>query len=243
MISAAPSGSPHPSAPLDPPSLLTHLWLPSLALLVLSYGLMAQGGDQALADALYRLQGGQWRWQDVWLTEQLLHRGGRMASVGAGLLLIAAAVRAWRRPRGAWRWPLTTLAASIALSTALVSRLKAWTQVDCPWDLLRYGGDRPLLGLFEANPAGQASGCFPAGHASAGYAWVGLYFFARATRPQWRCAGLAIGLLAGLLFGFCQQLRGAHFLSHDLWSLAVCWGVPLALFRWMPQAPVVQEGA
>ncbi len=242
MISAAQSDPPHPSAPLASPTLLTHLWLPLLALLLLSYWLMVRGGDQALADALYRAQGGHWRWQDAWLTEHLLHRGGRLASVIAGLLVAVAAVRAWRGPGRAWRWPLTTLAASLALSTAAVSRLKAWTHVDCPWDLLRYGGDRPLLGLLEARHAGDVAGCFPAGHASAGYAWIALYFFARTTRPQWRRVGLAIGLLAGMLFGFCQQLRGAHFLSHDMWSLAVCWGMALALFRWMPR-PAPTRGA
>ena len=40
-----------------------------------------------------------------------------------------------------------------------------------------------------------------------------------------------IGLGLGLLFGIGQQLRGAHFLSHDLWSLAICWTVSLVIFR------------
>lgn len=243
MIPAALSASLRRSAPLAPPSLFTHFWLPLLALLPLSFWLMARGGDLLLADALYRAQTGQWGWQDAWFTEQLLHRGGRWASVAAGLLVVVAAVQAWRGHRRAWRWPLTMLAATLALSTTVVSRLKAWSQVDCPWDLLRYGGERPLVGVLEARHAGEASGCFPAGHASAGYAWVGLYFFARATRPQWRWPGLALGLFAGTLFGFCQQLRGAHFLSHDLCALAVCWVVALALFRWMPRASGLQGAA
>ncbi len=36
---------------------------------------------------------------------------------------------------------------------------------------------------------------------------------------------LGIGLLAGTVFGVAQQLRGAHFLSHDVASLIVCWAV------------------
>jgi hypothetical protein len=27
----------------------------------------------------------------------------------------------------------------------------------------------------------------------------------------------------GVVFGATQQLRGAHFLSHDLWTAAICW--------------------
>ncbi|RYE95440.1 MAG: hypothetical protein EOO41_05650, partial [Methanobacteriota archaeon] len=81
------------------------------------------------------------------------------------------------------------------------------------------------------------SGCFPAGHASAGYAWVALYFCALALRPAWRMPALWMGIAAGLLFGIAQQLRGAHFLSHDLWSLAVCWGTALALYWVMLARP------
>jgi membrane-associated PAP2 superfamily phosphatase len=123
--------------------------------------------------------------------------------------------------------------ASVTLATLAVSLLKSLTRMDCPWDLLRYGGTRPFIGMFEARHGLAASGCFPAGHASAGYAWVALYFAALAARPAWRWAGLAIGLAGGALFGVSQQLRGAHFLSHDLWSLATCWLVALALYLLM----------
>ena len=72
--------------------------------------------------------------------------------------------------------------------------------------------------------------CFPAGHASAGYAWVALYFFFLATRPAWRWRGLAIGLATGAVFGISQQLRGAHFLSHDIFAMIICWGVALGSY-------------
>lgn len=34
---------------------------------------------------------------------------------------------------------------------------------------------------------------------------------------------LALPLTLGLVFGIGQQLRGAHFLSHDLWTAWLCW--------------------
>jgi len=102
--------------------------------------------------------------------------------------------------------------------------------MDCPWDLLRYGGTHPRVGLFGLRPAGLGRNhCFPAGHASGGYAWLALYFFFLAVRPGWRWAGLAAGACLGLVFGVSQQLRGAHFLSHDLWTIAICWTTALAL--------------
>ena len=36
-----------------------------------------------------------------------------------------------------------------------------------------------------------------------------------------------------MMFGIAQQLRGAHFLSHDLWALMLCWLVALAMHRVM----------
>jgi membrane-associated PAP2 superfamily phosphatase len=35
------------------------------------------------------------------------------------------------------------------------------------------------------------------------------------------------------VFGIDQQLRGAHFLSHDLFTAMICWAVALGLSRWM----------
>jgi len=72
--------------------------------------------------------------------------------------------------------------------------------------------------------------CFPAGHSSAGFAWVSLYFFALLVHPAWRWRGLAVGLVAGGVFGLAQPLRGAPFLSHDLWTLATCWAISLGLY-------------
>ena len=77
-----------------------------------------------------------------------------------------------------------------------------------------------------ADPPGR---CFPAGHASAGYAWLALFFFFTAVKPACRRWGLAIGIGLGLLFGIAQQLRGAHFLSHDVFTAMICWSIALGL--------------
>lgn len=62
--------------------------------------------------------------------------------------------------------------------------------MECPWDLTRYGGDLPFVGLLERRPADMPdTACFPAGHASAGYAWLALYFFLAAIV---RCAVSAL---------------------------------------------------
>ena len=212
-----------------------HLWLPLTAFAMLSVLLTGLGADQWLADQIYAAGGHTWALQSSPLVEGIIHEGGRQASkwvwIAVALCLLLALAC---RPFASWRVPLAYLLLSTLLATTLVAILKRGTHMDCPWDLLRYGGEKAYYGLFSRRPVGMGSaGCFPAGHASAGYAWVALYFFFLATRPRWRWVGLGAAMALGLLFGIAQQLRGAHFLSHDLWTLMLCWLVALSLHRVM----------
>ena len=201
-----------------------------LILLIASYltamlMLDAGGGDLWLAKQLYNLQGHDWLLRDHWLTEQVLHRGARSLNYllsALVLLLTAKSLRSCRQNRELARSYLA-LSISLLSSFAVVAGLKAVTNAACPWDLSVFGGTEMYYHLFQSRPAElPTSRCFPAGHASVGYAWVALYFFFARVNPQRRWLGLATGLAAGLVLGIDQQLRGAHFLSHDLTTLMLC---------------------
>lgn len=187
--------------------------------------------DFLFADQLFFLEGQHWALKHDVFTETVLHDGGRLLSETLGVIAISGFILCLLHPRlRRWRCATGYLVLSVLLSTVSVSVIKHSISMDCPWDLARYGGDLPFIGLFAARPAGLPdTACFPAGHASAGYAWLALYFFFQATWPRGRWPGLATGLLMGLIFGFAQQLRGAHFLSHDLWTLMICWTTSLLL--------------
>lgn len=216
---------------------MTHLWLPLAAFLALAVALMAWHGDEWFADRLYAWQGHRWALRLNFITEQLIHKLGRDLSTAAWLGVLAAWIVARTRPGlSRWRKPLAYLAISTLWATALVAWIKSWSNMDCPWDLARYGGDRVFVGLFGLRPIGLPRGvCFPAGHASAGYAWMALYFFFLGTRPRLRWLGLSAGAVLGALFGLSQQLRGAHFMSHDLWTAAICWLSALGVYGLMRQ--------
>jgi len=206
--------------------------MPLAAFCLLSLLLIGLRGDLWLADRLYAMEGHAWSLQNGYVTQDLLHAAGRQASKNlwfALALVLAFAVFAPQMKQ--WRLPLAYLLLATLASTAAVGLLKRWTHVDCPWDLLRYGGGNAYYSLFMHRPSilGQAR-CFPAGHASAGYAWTALYFFFLKVRPRWRWWGLGFGLGLGALFGVAQQLRGAHFLSHDVWTLMICWLIALAFY-------------
>jgi len=203
----------------------------------LAWALHVSGGDAWLADLVYRWEGGRWALRDAWWTSALLHEGGRRLSILCWIGVCAAWVCAARGATcAAWRQPLGYLLVAVLTSTLLVSTVKHASGIDCPWDLQRYGGTRPeglWFGVLSAGDAARGA-CFPAGHASAGYAWVAAWFAFAPLRPAWRIPALGLALAAGAAFGIAQQLRGAHFLSHDLGTLALCALVAGALARIWP---------
>jgi len=228
-----------------PGFLRRHLQWPLLALAVLFMVANPWQADLWLADRVYAWEGHAWVLRHAWLTRHI-HLVGRGLSTAAWLAVLAAwLVASLSAGWGHWRRPLLYLLTATAVATLLVAALKHGSNIDCPWDLARYGGTRRYIGLFELRPAGLGRGrCFPAGHASGGYAWLALYFFLGAVKPRWRWLGLAAGLGLGLLFGVSQQLRGAHFLSHDLAALAICWTCAALMYRlFYRAAPVASRTA
>ncbi|GGO81238.1 membrane protein [Marinobacterium nitratireducens] len=213
---------------------LWHGLLPLLAFVVLQELVRHFDLDLRLADGWFRLQGNAWALRDNWLTSDLLHSGGRGFSQLLLVLVLVLLGLTWpvRRLAG-WRRGLGYLATAALTGVTLVSLGKHFSAQDCPWSLTRYGGDRPYHPLFDAISGDGGGGCFPAGHASAGYAWLALYFVCLHYWPARARLALLPGLALGLAFGAAQQLRGAHFLSHDLWTLAICWFSSLLLYRWM----------
>jgi membrane-associated PAP2 superfamily phosphatase len=204
--------------------------LPVLAAFLALLWLEGAGGNRMIADQLFAWEGSQWLLKDHFVTSDLI-RGGKYFSMALWFFTIAFWWQARAQPAlVAWRTPLLKLWLATLLATIMVSALQLTTSLDCPWDMQPWGGRNPYFGLFDARPAGlKSSGCFPAGHASAGYCWLALYFFLSATLPRWRMAGLAGGLFLGMIFGISQQLRGAHFVSHDVVTLLVCWLTALAV--------------
>lgn len=224
---------------------LTHLVVPAAVFGLIAAILASSNLDLLLADRLYALQGGAWSLKEHFATSVVLHRWGRNVLALFWLSIVIAALAAtWSVRLRPYRRGLWYLALVMAAAPGLVNLLKGITHVDCPWDLERYGGAVPYVPLFASHPGTFRYGqCFPAAHASGGFALVGLYFFARRYAPGTRWVALGIGLLVGTIYGFAQQLRGAHFLSHDFWALAVCWVTALLLAQWLLREPAGQPPA
>ncbi|MET3182198.1 phosphatase PAP2 family protein [Variovorax sp. NFACC27] len=160
----------------------------------------------------------------------VMHEGARNLSWALVILLFAAI----RWPFGLLRRLDTGARVQLALtvlgSVIAVSILKHASHTSCPWDLQEFGGVARYVshwswGIGDGGPGG----CFPAGHASAAFAYVGGYFVLRRVSSRAAAIWLWTAVAAGLVLGVAQQLRGAHYMSHTLWTAWVCWTVGFAI--------------
>ena len=194
--------------------------------------LRASGWDLRIEDLFYdpRLHDFRLR-HSPWL-ELLGHQLLLAVPIGIGLLAGIAALAAPRfeilRP---WRGVLWAVLASICIGPLLIGILKQVTAAHCPWDIVRYGGYADYVQDWFVRSRADAGRCLPNSHAGAGFSLLALYFAGWAAGHRgWRWSGLAIGLLAGVLFGLVRTVQGAHFASHSLWSAAIDWLVASLVF-------------
>jgi len=129
-----------------------------------------------------------------------------------------------------WRRALFGFCLMAGGAAFVVQQLKEGSVHACPWDLTMYGGHDAWFPLFDRVGAAIKLGrCWPGGHASGGFAIVAGYFALRTRQPQWARRVLVLGLSLGSIMGGVQMVRGAHFLSHNLWSLWFVWATCLAI--------------
>lgn len=102
---------------------------------------------------------------------------------------------------------------------------KNLTNVQCPDDLNPFAGKIPYVKLFDRYPPNPDSPlgswprghCFPAGHASGGFALFSLVCFFQKRKNKIAAFCFAMGM--GWIMGVYQMLRGAHFLSHHITTM------------------------
>lgn len=188
--------------------------------------------------------------RENWVASSLLHEGGRGA---AWCVLALLAVNVWKpfilgpTQAGRWRWLLVTVACIV-----VVPALKRASASSCPWDLAEFGGIAAYvshwrLGAYDGGPGH----CFPSGHAVSAFGFLCGWFALRDSRPRLARMWLAAVIGLGIVFGGAQLVRGAHYVSHTLWTGWLCWVACTLAYavspRWWPalrgdQDPVAHPG-
>ena len=196
-----------------------------LLVVILAIALEYSGLERAFVSQFYDAQNQQWLWKKHWFLSDIMHTAGKNLAVTVAVLILItwlgsfalAVLRPYRRQL------LFLLLASLS-GPLIVSLLKTVTHISTPWGLEIFGGSKPYIRIFDAVPESMPLGkAFPGGHSSGGFAFFSFYFLALYCYPRYRWQALMLPLLVGGSFALTQWLRGAHFPSHDLFSLAICW--------------------
>lgn len=190
--------------------------------------------DLKLADSVFDFQLHKFPLKHDFMMETVMHQYAKTLLTGLWLILLLLAFTPLGKLGGlfsgstihALRW-VVVLA---LLNATSVSLLKHYMPHACPWDIARYGGSVPWVPAFTAHPAMQAGHCFPAGHATSGVWLSALCLLWLPQAPRKALLAAIAGISVGLMLGWAQQIRGAHFLSHTLTSLWLMCGWLLMVF-------------
>ena len=118
------------------------------------------------------------------------------------------------------RWQYGYFLILVIITTSTIGFLKSQSDHACPWDMIIQEQNSYSWVLNKVN-----GHCFPGGHASTGFALLAGYFVFRDQDRKRALFYLFAGLIMGFAMGWAQMMRGAHFLSHNLWTGWVTWAI------------------
>lgn len=179
--------------------------------------------DLAIEDYYYDSLLNIFPWEKSWFAKDLMHGYVKNVIIKSGYLLylfvLLDIVFRWRWLSPFIRIRLRFVAIASFFVPFIVRGIQQFWVLHCPWNVDRYGGTEPFLRLLDFAPAGiKISHCFPAGHATVGLWLASLCIFWLPDNPKVARRVFFSGLGVGLFMGWVQQMRGAHFLFHTLWS-------------------------
>lgn len=122
---------------------------------------------------------------------------------------------------------------SLIFVTTISVEIKKHSNMPCPKHQIHYGGKYPDTVVWESYPkpydSFQKTKCWPAGHASAGFALLSLFFLFKRKRNKY--IGLIIGLSLGWSMGIYKMLIGDHYFSHTFISMLLAWFIILIIHK------------
>ncbi len=209
-----------------------HFLLPVALFVVALIAVKLGGVDFKVAEAWFSLSTGKFPARDAHLTKVIFHDGGNLlihvVAIGAAAVSLSGLVV--RRLRPCSRAAIY-VALCIGVTAGFAAIGKQLTNMDCPWSVTRFGGDRPYVSLFSDRPDDlPRGGCFPGAHSSGAFALFAFYFVWRRKNPRRARAALACAAALGTVYAATQWARGAHFVSHDIWAAMLAWLVCLCCY-------------
>jgi len=129
------------------------------------------------------------------------------------------------------------------LVPVIVGGLKKATNMPCPKNEIHYGGVYPSTKVWESYPKTfhQPSSikCFPAGHASGGFALLSLFFLFKRRRNK--IVALLGALTVGWSMGLYKMMIGDHFLSHTVITMILAWLIVLLIKKFIDRDGTIHK--
>ncbi|OTG92079.1 phosphatase PAP2 family protein [Acinetobacter sp. ANC 3813] len=161
-----------------------------------------------------------------WALAVLNHSWVKTLLIAAYMLILLQWLATFKIDRmKAQRFELGYFFAAAMLCTIIVGILKSQSAHACPWNMT-LPAPHGFLWEFKA----EHGHCFPGGHASTGFAFMTGYFAYRLSQPKRAYFFLCTGFILGFAMGWAQMMRGAHFLSHNLWTAWVVWCINVVVY-------------
>lgn len=163
--------------------------------------------------------------QDWWLTK-IAHGYVKHLIIAVMLIWLLQFIGSFYR--ASWRslrWQTGYMLLAMLISTSLVGILKAHSSHACPWSLT----ETTTTGFIWLSQLDKPGKCFPGGHAATGFALLAAFFALWLQRRRLAYFYLVAALVLGAGMGWTQMMRGAHFFSHNLWTLWFSWLVNVGL--------------
>ena len=204
------------------------LWISLLSLVVILVFFEFTNTDLLLQESFYLPLEKTWILKDPGLRYRaIFYTGMKIPIYIIGFSSLMASLLSWKK--NLWhhyRKGLLIVTLTLIILPSFVALVgKNLSNVQCPDDLNHFAGKIPYVKLFETYPANPHSldgkwprgHCFPAGHASGGFALLSLVCFFKSRRNK--LLALFFALSMGWVMGVYQMLRGAHFLSHNITTM------------------------
>lgn len=130
---------------------------------------------------------------------------------------------------------LTIVLLSAILVPSIIGFLKDITNTPCPCNIVYFNGTYPDKKVFDSYPKDfiQKSKvkCWPAGHASGGFALMALFFLFKTPKNQKKA--LFVALIIGWSMGTYKMLLGDHFFSHTIITMLMAWLIILIIVKFI----------
>ena len=116
----------------------------------------------------------------------------------------------------------------------IANSIKGQTNMPCPKNEIRYGGIYPRTAVWQNYTSQfklhhEKSKCWPAGHASGGFALLSLIFLFHKRKSKILAGTTA--MIVGWSMGLYKMIIGDHFFSHTLITMILAWFIILLIVK------------